>query len=222
LGCTPKASPELNLVVAASVGPAANALAQKLDAKGVKVRVHAGASSLIARQIVGGLPCDAVILADDDWMDELAKKNAIDSDSRRPFLGNELVWVTPKGSKAQTDRKIALADPEHVPAGKYAKAALIALGEWNEVAPKVMAAPDVRTALLWAERAEVDSAIIYASDARSSTRVEIRSRLKSEKPIIYPIAACRSPNAAKLAALLNESMSSEVFREFGFHVHERT
>lgn len=212
---------ELNLVVAASLGPAANAIAAKLQSQGVQVNVHAGASSLIARQIVNGLACDVVIVADEEWMDYLAKQNAIEAPGRKAFLGNTLVWIVRKGSDTNNDKRIALADPEHVPAGKYAKAALQANGTWKEVAPKVVAAPDVRTALLWVEQGEVDSAVVYESDARSSSKVVIRARLENKTtPIVYPIARCKThnPRAHELYNLLSQSFATDTFRNFGFHI----
>lgn len=220
LACTPKPQLELNLVVAASVGPAAQALASKLEKEGVKVNVHAGASSLVARQIVNGLACDAVVLADEEWMDYLVSQNAINQASRKPLLGNELVWVTKKGTQAGNG-KIALADPEHVPAGKYAKAALVANKKWDSVAAKVVAAPDVRTALLWVERGEVDKAVVYATDALGSKHVEVQSRLESVKPVIYPMATCRSAHSERLSAILTSDHAKRLFREYGFVVHER-
>lgn len=235
-GCTKNPTPSepaLNLVVASSVGPAAHALAAKLEkSHGIKINVQAGASSLIARQIANGMACDVVMLADDEWMDYLAKQSAIETSTRKPYLGNRLVSIAHQknGKELLKSERIAIADPEHVPAGKYAKKALLALGIWNQVSPKIVPAPDVRTALLWVERGEVDSGIVYESDAMSSRKVVIQTHFDDNPnhPIRYPIAQCRSKNArAKdLYQLLSKSDAVEIFRSFGFQIvksaHEPT
>jgi molybdate transport system substrate-binding protein len=215
LSCTQK-SRELNLVVAASVGPAAQSLAELLAKQGLKVRVHSGASSLIARQIANGLDCDVVVTADNDWMDFLAGKDAIETTTRKAFLANEIVWVVRKGVQPKEDQKIAIANPDHVPAGKYAKAALLSLGLWEQLSKKMVAAPDVRTALMWLENGEVDSAIVYESDAVTSTRVVIRQRLSSIKPVIFPIAQCRSKSGRELYKALHAPEARAIFNKFGF------
>jgi len=215
LACTPKA-PELSLVVAASVGPAAEKISELAKKKGIKVRVHAGASSLIARQIAKGLDCDVVVTADNDWMDFLENKGLLETSSRKPFLANQIVWAVRKGVQPKEDKKIAIANPEHVPAGKYAQAALVSLGLWEQVSKKMVAAPDVRTALLWLEKGEVDSAIVYESDAVTSQKVSIRQRLSTSKPIIFPIAQCRSKNAAALYMILHTPEVKAIFSSFGF------
>jgi len=226
ISCTSSKPVELNLVVAASVGPAALKVSDYLKSKGMNVRVHSGASSLISRQIVNGLACDVVITADNDWMNYLVERNAIDSSTRKPFLGNELVWVVRKNSVQTEDRKIGIANPMHVPAGKYAKAELLRRGLWENVAKKIVEAPDVRTALLWLENGEVDSAIVYESDAVSSSKVMIRERLRSEAlSVVFPVAKCQSKNTRTrelYQALLSPEIS-EIFKKYGFRIiHERT
>lgn len=216
---------ELNLAVAASVGPAALVIAEQFEKRhGIKVRVHAAASSLVARQIASGLACDVIILAYDEWMDYLSKQKLLEETTRRHLLGNRLVAISPKvnGKSLADSKRIALADPDHVPAGKYAKEVLVSLGTWERIEPKIVRAQDVRTALLWVERGEVDSGIVYESDALSSQDVEIRSRYEHNDahPIRYPMAQCRNSNtrAKDLYNLLTQEIAAEVFRRFGFQV----
>jgi molybdenum ABC transporter molybdate-binding protein len=130
-----------------------------------KVVVSYGASSALARQIESGAPADLFISADLDWMDYVAQRNLIKPATRSNFLGNKLVLVAPVDSKvsltigrnfplaaALGGGRLGLADPSAVPAGKYAKAALEALGVWSSVADKIAPAPDVRAALVLVRR----------------------------------------------------------------------
>lgn len=216
--------PIFNLAVASSLGPAAIHLSSELrKSHGLNIRVQSGASSLIARQIAGGLPCDVIILADNEWMDFLSNQKIIEPSTRRPFLKNRLVWIANKIPNKHVEKgRIAMADAEHVPAGKYAKAALLYSGDWAKIAPHVISAPDARTALLWVEQGEADQGIVYESDALSSNRVKITSYIEAsaKRPILYPIAQCRSRNklAKNLYRILTQSKEIEIFRRFGFRI----
>src|SRR6185295_7250996 len=135
--------------------------------KGFQVVISYGASSALARQIENGAPADLFISADLDWMDYVEKKGLLAPGTRRNLLGNRLVLIAPAKQpvklqpapgfpigKALGSGRIALADPNSVPAGKYAKAAFEKLGVWDEVAPRVAAAENVRAALALVARGE--------------------------------------------------------------------
>lgn len=231
LGCPKNETPntQLELIVAASLLPATSALAKDFQkTHGLNIQIQSGASSLVARQIVNGLPCDVVILADTEWMDYLVKNSAVESKTVKPLLGNQLVSIANKNKVAtlKTAKRVAVCDPDHVPAGKYAKFALSDLGLWNEISPRIMTAPDVRTALLWVEREEADAGIVYESDALSSTKVVVTSRFDASKdrPIRYPIAQCLSkkPHAKILYELLASKLASDTFLKFGFQIVKST
>ncbi len=120
-------------------------------------------SSTLARQIEAGAPADLFISADQKWMDYAVDKKAIDTATRQTLLGNSLVVVAPKAS-VQKDftidsktnwtsllngGRLAVGDPEHVPAGIYAKEALQKLGAWDTLSPKLAPAEDVRGRWRW-------------------------------------------------------------------------
>lgn len=215
---------KLNIVIAASLVPMFSELLPQLEKSlDAKINIQAGASSMLAKQVVNGLPCDVVILADTEWMDFLKKNKAIVESSAKPILKNQLVAVARKDALTGLSEanRIAIADPSHVPAGKYAQRILDKLGVWASLAPRLLPAPDVRTALLWVERGEADAGIVYQSDAISSSKVVILSLFKEDEefPIRYPMARCRA-SIHKKAYELYEQLTSldrvSIFRKYGF------
>src|SRR5579883_1046790 len=130
-------------------------------------KISYAASSTLAKQIEQGAPADLFISADTDWMDYLDKKDLIAKGTRVDLLGNKIVVVAPRDSKVTLDLKqgvdvakalnggkLAMANVESVPAGKYGKAALTRLGAWNGVKDKIAQAENVRAALLLVSRGE--------------------------------------------------------------------
>jgi len=184
------------------------------------------ASSALARQIEGGAPADLYLSADEDWMDHLQQAGLIRPETRSDLLTNSLVLIAPKGSEPPpapdgAPQRIALADPEAVPAGRYAKAALENLGEWQAVEPGVVPAENVRAALALVERGEVPLGIVYATDAMASDKVEIRRRFPEEShpPIRYPVAilaSSTSPDAQAFLDFLHTPEAQEIFAARGF------
>ena len=203
---------------------------------GVPVKIPYAASSQLAKQIESGAPADIFISADLAWMDYLQKRNLIEPASRRNLLGNQLVLVAPAGSGTKVDikpgfdlvgllhgRRLAMADPDSVPAGKYGKAALDKLGIWQKVMPHVAGAENVRAALLYVDRKETPLGIVYATDAASDPKVEIAGIFPEDThpPIIYPIAltaASKNPDAAKFLAFLESPAARPAFEKQGFTV----
>ena len=155
--------------------------------KGVDVVSSFASSSTLARQIEAGAPADLFISADQKWMDYAVDKKAIDTASRQTLLGNSLVVVAPKASEQKdftidsktnwtsllNGGRLAVGDPEHVPAGIYAKEALQKLGAWDTLSPKLAPAEDVRGALALVERNEAPLGIVYGSDAVASKGVKV-------------------------------------------------
>ncbi|HET7410970.1 MAG TPA: molybdate ABC transporter substrate-binding protein, partial [Paracoccaceae bacterium] len=128
---------------------------------------YAGSQAL-ARQVAAGAPADVVFLADEDWMDTLAEGGFLAPGSRRDVISNAMVIVRPASDgtagelspvQALAGERIAMGEPETVPAGRYGKAALVSLGLWDMARAKVIPAENVRAALALAERGEVDAAI---------------------------------------------------------------
>ena len=184
------------------------------------------ATSALARQVEQGAPADLFFSADEEWMDTLAEQNLLRAGTRRDLLGNRLVLVSRRGGTVRGleelgEGKLALADPDAVPAGKYARAALESLGLWQAVADNVVPAENVRAALALVERGEAALGIVYATDAMASDRVEVVGELPagSYPPIRYPvavIAASQHPEAAALLEFLSSEAALEIFAKHGF------
>jgi molybdate transport system substrate-binding protein len=192
------------------------------------------ASSALARQIESGAPADIFISADEEWMDSVQKKGLVRAGTRVSFLGNRLVLIAPAGSKggmairrgfplaaALGSSRLAVADPDSVPAGKYAKAALTSLGVWAAVEPKLARGENVRAALAFVERGEAPYGIVYETDAMASKKVRIVGRFppKSHAPISYPVAvltSSRSPDAEGFRRFLVSPAGKAIFRRYGF------
>lgn len=154
--------------------------------KNVDVVSSFASSSTLARQIEAGAPADLFISADQKWMDYAADKKAVDTTTRETLLGNSLVVVAPKASEQKpftidnkTDwirllngGRLAVGDPQHVPAGIYAKEALQKLGAWQTLEPKLAPGEDVRGALGWSnvtKRLWALYTVLMRSPARGST-----------------------------------------------------
>ncbi|MEZ2586661.1 molybdate ABC transporter substrate-binding protein [Kluyvera intermedia] len=203
--------------------------------KSVDVVSSFASSSTLARQIEAGAPADLFISADQKWMDYAVDKKAIDTATRETLLGNSLVVVAPKAS-AQSDitidaktnwtsllkgGRLAVGDPEHVPAGIYAKEALQKLGAWETLSPKLAPAEDVRGALALVERNEAPLGIVYGSDAVASKGVKVVGTFPedSHKKVEYPIAITDGHKNATVSAFydyLKGPQASEIFKRYGF------
>ncbi|HZQ00040.1 MAG TPA: molybdate ABC transporter substrate-binding protein [Reyranella sp.] len=175
-------------------------------------KISYAASSTLAKQIEQGAPADLFISADTDWMDYLDKKDLIAKGTRVDLLGNKIVVVAPRDSKVTLDLKqgvdvakalnggkLAMANVESVPAGKYGKAALTRLGAWNGVKDKIAQAENVRAALLLVSRGEAPLGIVYATDAAAEPNVKIIAAFPddSHPPIIYPAAITKESKSAE-------------------------
>ena len=194
------------------------------------------ASPTLAKQIEAAAPADVFISADLDWMDYLAKRNLIKPETRTNLLGNRLVLIAPAAgsgkldiapnfplAQALGDGRLAIADPDSVPAGKYAKAALEALGVWSSVADKLAPAENVRATLLLVSRGEAPLGIVYQTDANSDKGVQIVGTFpdNTHRPIIYPIAvvaASTNPGDLAYVAFLKSPAARPIFENQGFTV----
>ena len=221
---------------------AATSLREALDAAAARFQAATGhrtvvsyaASNALARQIESGAPADLFISADGDWVGYLESKGLVEPGSRRNLLANELVLVAPARSTARVrlapgvdlaplleGKRIALANPAAVPAGKYARAALEALGAWSSVAGRVAAADNVRAALALVARGEAPLGVVYRTDALAEKNVRIVDGFPAgtHPPIVYPMVRLRrshSPAAAAFAAYLASPEALAVFAGFGF------
>jgi molybdate transport system substrate-binding protein len=199
-------------------------------------RISYAASSALAKQIEQGAPADLFISADLDWMDYVEKKDLIKKDTRFNLLGNKIVLIAPRDSKATVDvkqgldlskslagGKLAMGNVDSVPAGKYGKAALEKLGAWNGVKDSVAQADNVRAALLLVSRGEAALGIVYATDAAAEPNVKIVGTFPedSHPPIIYPatvIKDAKSASAVPFLDYLKSVKARPAFEKQGFTV----
>jgi molybdate transport system substrate-binding protein len=192
-------------------------------------------SSALAKQLEQGAQADIVISADEAWMDYVAEKSLIDPATRTTLLTNELVLVAPAAAPFTLDiasgmdlagalkgGKLALGDPDSVPAGRYAREALTYFGAWDAVESQIARADNVRAALRFVETGDAAAGIVYATDAAAAgDAVEIVGVFPagSHTSITYPAALIagrgEGPGAAFLAFLISEPARS-AFTKAGF------
>jgi molybdate transport system substrate-binding protein len=205
-------------------------------AGGARVKFSFAASSLLARQIEAGAEADMFFSADTEWMTYLADRNLIQPATRRDVLSNHLVLIAPSNSaiaieirpnfplaQALGDGRLAVADPDSVPAGKYARQALTSLGVWGSVAERLVRAENVRVALTYVARGEAPLGIVYETDARAEPKVKIVGMFpeNTHLPIVYPVALTAHGTSADARAFLTYvegPQAAEVFRRYGFIV----
>ena len=203
---------------------------------GKEARISYAASSALAKQIEGGAPAQIFISADIPWMDYVEKKSLIKTDTRSNLLGNRIVLIAPKDKAQPIDIKpgfdlakiigggrLAMANIDAVPAGKYGKAALETLGAWNSISAKVAQAENVRAALLLVSRGEAPAGIVYQTDAAADPKVKIIGTFpeNTHPPIIYPIALTANathPDAAAFLAYIRSAKAKPIFEAQGFTV----
>ena len=187
-------------------------------------------SSILARQTIAGSPADIFFSANPEWMQELVKRQLVDSHHVQDVLSNRLVVVVPKNSTLAIHSLrdleqhevafIAVADPAHVPAGRYAKQTLAKAGIWKNVIDKLVSAQDVRAALSFVEAGEADAGIVYYSDTRVSKRVKIAFDIPDslQPDIRYQAALLKTaaPAAAHVLGQLTSPVAAQIFKQGGF------
>jgi len=206
---------------------------QYLKDTGQRVVVSYAASPALAKQIEAAAPADVFISADLDWMDYLAQRKLIRPETRVNLLGNRLVLIGPAGARDVAigpgfalaallgGGRLAMADPDSVPAGKYGKAALDRLGVWTSVQDKVARAENVRAALALVSRSEAPLGIVYQTDAAADTGVKIIGVFPGDThpPITYPVAAVATsshPTTSAYLAYLRSAAARQLFERQGF------
>ena len=187
-------------------------------------KISYGASSALAKQLEQGAPADLFISADTDWMDYVDQKGLIKKNTRVSLLGNKIVLIAPRDSAVAVDikpgfdlakalggGKLAMANVDAVPAGKYGKAALEKLGAWAGVKDKIAQAENVRAALLLVARGEAPLGIVYSTDAAAEPNVKIVGAFPADShpPIIYPAAETRDSKSVDARLFLDYLKSTK-------------
>jgi molybdate transport system substrate-binding protein len=236
----PAAPPEaaVRVFAAASLTDVLKTIGEAYAAKGHPAPVlNFAASSELARQIEQGAEADMFLSADEEWMNYLAEKNLIDPATRASILTNKLVLITPADKPITVEvkdgmnlkaalkgGKLAIANPDSVPAGKYAKEALEHFKAWAGVEKDTARAENVRAALRFVEAGEAAAGIVYATDAKASgDKVAVAAEFPagSHTPITYPAAslAGKAEGPAKaFSEYLSSAEAKAVFTAAGFGV----
>lgn len=224
---------ELTVHAAASLTDAMKEIGAAYEQEsGDKVQFNFGASSMLARQIEEGAPADLFLSADEAKMDALEKKGLLLTGTRRSLLSNLLVIVVANNARAEprsaTDltkpeyKKIALAEPQSVPAGIYAREYLQKLKLWDALKEKVVPTENVRSALAAVESGNVDAGFVYTTDALISKKVKVAVEIPADEGprISYPIAIVKSSREPERARKLEDYFSGPeakaIFKKFGF------
>lgn len=189
-------------------------------------------SGALARQIATGAPADLFISADEKWMDWVVQQVGVRDGSRADVAGNTLVLVAPartsvafpargEWGKALNGGKLAIADPDAVPAGRYAKASLLSTSVWDEVKDHVVETADVRAALALVSRGDAALGVVYATDARADPGVRVVGTFPetSHRPIVYPMAIpirAVNPDADGFRRFLLSDAGQTILADHGF------
>jgi molybdate transport system substrate-binding protein len=200
----------------------------------VPVKSSLAASSVLAKQIEAGAPADVFFSADLEWMDYLEQRKLLKPGSRHDVVGNSLVLIAPAdstvtvkiekgvdlGAALGPQGKLATGDPDSVPVGKYAKAALEKLAAWDKVSGQIVRAENVRAALAFVARGEAPLGIVYKTDALAEKKVKIIAVFPADThpPITYPIALTThgGAGAQQFVDFVRSKPAGEIFHKYGF------
>jgi molybdate transport system substrate-binding protein len=221
---------EVHLSGAASMKESLNEIAEAFcqDRPGTKIIRNFGGSGALAKQIEAGAPADIFISANSEWLDYLKAKQAVEAAGATVVAKNVLVFAGGNSATAKTMaelpglERIAIGSPKSVPAGEYAVQALKNAGVFAAVEKKLVRAKDVRAALLYAERGEVDGAFVYRTDVLLSKQAKILfvvpPALYTE--VIYPmgmtVAGENNPAAQDFYRYLQSGQAGTILEKYGF------
>jgi molybdate transport system substrate-binding protein len=225
-------APVITVSAAVSLTEALEEIARLYESSGGRIGLNFGASNVLSRQIVNGAPVDLFISADEAQMALVEKAGMVAAGSRVPLLHNQLAVVVrsdrsrPIASVAAlaTDavKRIAIGDPEAVPAGVYAKIYLERVGLFSKLQPKLLPFASARAALSAVESGGADAGLVYVTDARASKRVRVATIITGpDAPdIVYPAcviqSSARRDAAGAFLKFLQTAEASRVFERYGF------
>lgn len=195
---------------------------------GLHVNTNFAASNPLLKQLEEGAPADVFASADQQTMDKAVAAKVVDPATRRNFALNDLVLIVPRGAKKPASlqdlkgmQRIAIGNPDSVPAGRYTRDALMAAGLWEALLPECVQAASVRQALAYVARGEADAGFVYRTDAlQMGDKVDIALTVGDHEPVLYPIAvATTGADPAGGQAFVDFVLSPEgqqVLARYGF------
>jgi len=227
------AAETITVSAAASLSDAFKALAAKFEAgnSGDSVQLNFGASGSLLQQIEKGAPVDVFASADENTMNRAEEKNLVVRDTRKTFVKNTLVLIQPASSNASLGslealredavQRIAVGNPDSVPVGRYTKGALEAAGQWEALQGKLILAQNVRQALDYVARGEVEAGFVYGTDAAlMKDKVKVSYTVPVSQPVSYPIAVLEHGRdkaaARRFVDLVLSPEGQAVLARFGF------
>ena len=238
LGCLLLAAPafaaqEITVSGAASLTNAFTEIKGLFEKKYPDIKVHTNfaASNPLLKQMEVGAPVDVFASADQEPMDTAAAKKLVDTATRKDFALNDLVMVVPSDSKLNLTgakdlakpevKRIAVGNPDSVPAGRYTKAALTTAGLWETLQPKYVFGASVRQALDYVGRGEVDAGFVYRTDAKQGgDKMKVAAVMDGHKPVLYPIAVATTGSnrdgGAKFVGFVLSPEGQAVLAKYGF------
>ncbi|PZE19758.1 molybdate ABC transporter substrate-binding protein [Paenibacillus xerothermodurans] len=224
---------ELTVSAAASLAGALKEIQPLYEAKQpVKINLNLGASGSLQRQIEQGAPVDVFLSAGSDHMAALISQGLVNEGRQRNLVTNQLVLIAPSDSAEhitamadlQQDRiqRIAVGEPSTVPAGRYAREALGALGLWEPLQASIVLTKDVRQVLTYVESGNADAGFVYRTDALNSAKVKVVQEVDAalHSPIRYPVGIVSSTSHRDEAQAFYEYLQSKeavnVLTRYGF------
>lgn len=230
---SPPPATELTISAAASLKDSLEAIKPLYIQENPEITLtyNFGSSGSLQQQIEQGAPVDIFVSAAAKQMDALEKKDLLLEGTRQDLLKNELVLIVAKDNSTVTKfqdltndsvQKIALGEPESVPAGKYAEEVLTSLNIADAVKSKAVYGKDVKQVLNYVATGNTDAGVVYKTDVQTSEAVKIveTASENTHAPIVYPIAVLKSskhPEAAKaLLEFLEGETATKTFEQYGF------
>ncbi|MDR2056204.1 MAG: molybdate ABC transporter substrate-binding protein [Desulfovibrio sp.] len=224
------AAAEMTISGAASLTDAFTELKTTFEKKhpGLTANVNFAASNPLLKQMQEGAPVDVFASADQATMDKAVASKVVDPATRKNFALNALVLIVPAGGKKPANlaelgkfSRIAVGNPESVPAGRYAREALTAARQWEPLQPKLIMGESVRQVLDYVARGEVDAGFVYATDAlKQAGKVDVVLTASGHQPVLYPIAVALTGKNSKMGqAFLDYTLSPEgqaILARYGF------
>lgn len=233
--CLPASAAEVTVSAAASLREAFTEIARAFEQANPAHRVllNTGASGQLLQQIARGAPVDVLASADQDTMDKAEQQKLIQTGTRANFARNRLVVAIGIDSKVQPRTladlraadmaRIAIGNPDSVPAGHYAKDALTAAGQWDALKPRLINTQNVRQALDYVARGEADAGFVYVTDALlMPSKVKVAFDVPTTEPVVYPIAVVKGGGAEQVGQLFVQYVQTEparkILRKYGFEI----
>ena len=237
--CKPdKKGEKLNVFAAASLNDVLTKTAEVYKKQtGVDLSLNFASSGLLARQIVQGAEVDFFFSANLDWVNYILDKDLLLASSKLELARNKMALIVPKASQLNKlnnfnpkeintlfEGRIAIGDPKHVPAGKYAKEILEHFNIWQTLKTRILPCKNVRETLLMVEMGEVDLGIVYLSDAIKSKKVRCIYEFEesSSSTILYYSAHRTNPNSkvSDFQKFLKQAKTKRIWKDYAFITHD--